>query len=709
MFNNFTANLRSLAPSYGKADTGSNRSGTVYVLEMLMGITFLRSVLLVLSIAGHQVAFCQNPPDTFDITKILDINPYEPLSKNGRVFDGLVIRRIKSGRIIDMETSVGGKKNGPAWYFYNDGKPKGQGNFVDNSRDGHWTWWYETGEVRQDGYFVKGIAEGYMKTFDIRNGVHVDGPYVNGRFHGMVIGYKSDGDTIAYGEYSNGYKVGPWIEFDLDSNHTIYKIYPTEAELLASMPPVVTSTDLSEADDNYYYGSVRYTGTERVYYESGQLHYEKTFADGKPLTWNSFHPNGKPFIVATYKDGKAHGKWLYYYDRGFLLQEQEFVDGLKHGIWYQYAHNGVMQHLWTYEHDLLNGIHQSWHWQDPNNKAIEEFYVNGKLEGHSKHFYQNGNPEMDLEYTAGRLNGVSIYYHEITRNTTQVVTYREDVRIEVVDFFENGINKSLSQFKDNIVHGPYKEWYESGQLAATGQHIGGFRSGPWSFWYEGNDQVEFLVEYSKDRVMTSELKAPKDFNVFSENSAVLPSDLTAFLSNLTEALEMKNIDLIKQSFAETLVVGNESIKRKEVLNRYSDEELCSMISLALSTEVNNEKLLSDSLNPDLTGSVFYYTPNFTIPAMFDDFIAGDLMFATNKQITLYELPEIGSKSVGSLEAYCLHIDDYCDPKSTAGQCFYALDFGGRTVYINRNDILHRSTLAHLVFDQIDGKWQIVGL
>ena len=648
--------------------------------------------------------------DTLDISTIKDINPHEPLEVNGKLFSGIVVRKTKAGVIIDCETSVNGNKEGPAYYYYSSGKPKAKGIFVNNAREGYWTQWYENGKVAQEGSFVAGATHGFMKTYDIRNDIHVDGTYKNGRYHGFVVGYKTDGDTIAFGEYEMGYKVGPWIEFNLDSNKTGKVNYPTVAELMANMPAVVTSLDLYESGDLVYFGSIRYTGTERVLHENGQINYEKTYIDGWPMTWRSFHQNGKPFIEAQYLNGRANGKWLYYFDNSQMQQEQEFVNGLKHGIWYQYNQWSVMTDMWTYEHDLLNGLHTAWHWKDPNHKATEEYYVNGKLHGRSKHFYEDGIMKDDLEYSAGILDGVSYYYNK-KGIPSQVVTYRQGQRIEVADFYEDGVNKSIIQFADDKPAGVYKEWFLDGKLSVAGQHLDGFRSGTWNFYYADTDSVEFVSEYLVDKVVSCKMLRKNNYRIFADR--VGKPDLQKIISACSQALE--NGTSIDQFFATEVFVYDASTRK---MNKVNKEPLLKpdgffgtnvrlflegSLKTGLSSVAKNDSLNQSLLIPMVS------TYGFSSLSIKQAFIDNLLALPKEKSFKIYENPDAASKLLAETDGYCFTIDMYCADNSLDGKCWYSLGYGGKTAYVDRNELLHCATLREFIFGFSDGTWKIVAI
>ena len=99
-------------------------------------------------------------------------------------------------------------------------------------------------------------------------------------------------------------------------------------------------------------------GVEREWYSSGQLHWEREFADGEPTgRWSSYYPdgtresetwpgpdptprtttwwhsNGAVSSTGPSVRGVRHGHWTSYYSDGALESEGEYVAGRREGQW----------------------------------------------------------------------------------------------------------------------------------------------------------------------------------------------------------------------------------------------------------------------------------------------------------------------------------------------------------------------------------------
>ncbi|MFO7723378.1 MAG: hypothetical protein R6V49_09190 [Bacteroidales bacterium] len=70
------------------------------------------------------------------------------------------------------------------------------------------------------------------------------------------------------------------------------------------------------------------------YYDNGVKRVEGYFSGNERHgRWNSWHENGQLWSVATYRDGKLHGKQTVYFPSGNKFYEGAFENGLRTGTW----------------------------------------------------------------------------------------------------------------------------------------------------------------------------------------------------------------------------------------------------------------------------------------------------------------------------------------------------------------------------------------
>ncbi len=138
-------------------------------------------------------------------------------------------------------------------------------------------------------------------------------------------------------------------------------------------------------------------GVQRVYYESGAVHYERTF-----------------------KNGLQDGPSKEYYEDGTVKREVIYVKGKRQGVFNIYHPNGVIKTVYNYVDDLAQGVVNNYDEQGrlrysciyiddkPTKKGVKKFdyFENGQLQyeyyfdedegGYSKTYYENGQVALDI-------------------------------------------------------------------------------------------------------------------------------------------------------------------------------------------------------------------------------------------------------------------------------------------------------------------------
>ncbi len=101
------------------------------------------------------------------------------------------------------------------------------------------------------------------------------------------------------------------------------------------------------------------------------------------------HSNGKPKSIH-YLDAKTFkiAKQALYYESGTLQTEGSFADGKRHGEWKAYYENGNTWSLNSYENGVLQGDYKTWF--ESGKPRIEGHYSGGKPSGIWKYFNEEG-------------------------------------------------------------------------------------------------------------------------------------------------------------------------------------------------------------------------------------------------------------------------------------------------------------------------------
>lgn len=66
-----------------------------------------------------------------------------------------------------------------------------------------------------------------------------------------------------------------------------------------------------------------------------------------------FYENGQLDYVGHYKNGREHGKWIYYWENGNLKSEEYYFKGKEEGVMYDYDENGKKSKEYRYVKGVL--------------------------------------------------------------------------------------------------------------------------------------------------------------------------------------------------------------------------------------------------------------------------------------------------------------------------------------------------------------------
>ncbi len=138
-------------------------------------------------------------------------------------------------------------------------------------------------------------------------------------------------------------------------------------------------------------------GVNREYYDSGGVHYERTFKNGqKDGQAREYYEDGTVKREVIYVKDKRQGVLTEYHPNGVLRTTIEYIDDFANGVVDRYDEKGRLRHSSIYENDK------------PNNKEVKQFdyfdggqlkyeyYFNEDEGGYSKTYYENGQVSLDI-------------------------------------------------------------------------------------------------------------------------------------------------------------------------------------------------------------------------------------------------------------------------------------------------------------------------
>ena len=127
---------------------------------------------------------------------------------------------------------------------------------------------------------------------------------------------------------------------------------------------------------------------------------------------------------------------------------------------------------------------------DINEKVmIEVNYKEGKVEGMTKLWNENGQLQLEMSIKEGEPNGLAREWYQ-NGQLEKEVNLKNGIQEGLLrQWYENGQLKAEGNFKKGKQDGLLREWYENGQLEAEQVYKDGIREGLYREWYE-NGQLK---------------------------------------------------------------------------------------------------------------------------------------------------------------------------------------------------------------------------
>jgi len=213
--------------------------------------------------------------------------------------DGEIKYFAENGDKLRVLTYQNNMLNGPADFFYPDGKPKIHGSYTDDKRSGIWKQWDEDGKYGIGGY-ENDISEGKWTFYYADGSLRSEGKFHKGKQSGIWTEYRENGD-VAEGNYINGLPDGTWV--------CRYK-----------------------NDKPCFYGSYR-LGKKNGFWKEwdfmGQLQQGNYVDDVQDGIWSYHNAQGIKISEGSYLNGKQDGEWRKYDTIGNIIDTALYKDGEK--------------------------------------------------------------------------------------------------------------------------------------------------------------------------------------------------------------------------------------------------------------------------------------------------------------------------------------------------------------------------------------------
>jgi len=315
--------------------------------------------------------------------------------------------------------------------------------------------YHEDSQLGSDGFFSLPVQEGpFFEYWDAEHHLKTSGGYHGNSKSGKWTTWFNSGQIESQGSYTiHNWKDGNWKEWYVNGQ------MKSEIDYCTSNP----------------------CGTYREWYDNGNLRTEQKFS-GNPRngTYEEFWENGKIKRRDTYEEGHLT-KLEYWYSNGQKTSENFYsFQGRPVGQFRSWYDNGNVQ---AETHFDTLGNHDA---------SEKEYYANGVLKHEvayadhvrcmERRYYESGQLKSEEPYSGYSRHGRCYYYFPSGKiqNTTNYKDGRKDGNSKTFD--ENGI--LLSDL--NCSHGKWEgtcQWFfENGKLYRTGNYSGSVRNGLFREW-----------------------------------------------------------------------------------------------------------------------------------------------------------------------------------------------------------------------------------
>ena len=196
------------------------------------------------------------------------------------------------------------------------------------------------------------------------------------------------------------------------------------------------------------------------------------------------YPNGSVSSEGLIKNGKPEGFWKSYYVTGVIKSEGKRTNFMLDSIWLFFDQTGDTTEKISYLYGKKNGYYLKYK-KDPIAGVYvwsRELFAGDRKEGTAYQYFPDGKIQQILTYSDGKKEGISKEFDN-NGNIITLLEYNNDFlvsreRINRTDnkglkqgdwkeFYPTGIVKSEKTYKDDKLYGYYKEYDPKGVLTLT--------------------------------------------------------------------------------------------------------------------------------------------------------------------------------------------------------------------------------------------------
>ncbi|MCB1180729.1 MAG: hypothetical protein KDK55_01730 [Chlamydiia bacterium] len=299
-----------------------------------------------------------------------------------------------------------------------------------------------------------------------------------GDIRSYITSYHPNGQVKQYLEAKNNRAMGLYQEWFQNGQMKI------DTHVIGGVADINTS-----AEESFVFN-----GLTRAWNEEGQLVAEILYEKGELEGLSSYyHPNGALWKMIPYKKGLIDGTVEVYLEEGTIFQTTEYKKGKIEGSSKRYWAPLQIAYEECYSSDLL----LEGYYYDKEGDLVSRIE---KGEGKRAVFGKQGITQL-VEYHAGIADGKVEILDETTGQLLLFYSIKEEEKEgEEIAYFGNGRPKLLLTWKEGVLQGPAKTWYENGQIESQKQMCQNKKNGLSTAWYPGGTLM-LVEEYENDRLI----------------------------------------------------------------------------------------------------------------------------------------------------------------------------------------------------------------
>jgi antitoxin component YwqK of YwqJK toxin-antitoxin module len=309
------------------------------------------------------------------------------------------------------------KKNGTAYYYYNDGGEKaGEILWKNNKRDGEAVTYYKNGKLKIKAFYVNDLSHGDYEKYYENGGLEQKRTFDNGIPVGLVVWLKENGDTLSVMRYENGLLNGRY----------------RHRWITATLKDGKLEGDYYDRDNVTAFFKDGRMISWNVNYEGVATTIGKAMNDSMAFWQNYHYKTGILESDGYSKYDKPFGVWTFYTEKGDKKKTYNITTGADPD--YRYINN---EQLWFDFPSIFNGLGI----YDLNDKdfkkpftAIQTLY-NKNGQAVATGAISNEDPVGTWTYTKPRLKQLRVDFNAKTFNKKEVLEFIEIIEMKTGDYF----------------------------------------------------------------------------------------------------------------------------------------------------------------------------------------------------------------------------------------------------------------------------------